>query len=179
MRESKILYFALGVLLVVSVGAVGLHDSGIEFPDGSFQKTAAGFTATTAVQGQVGLGVVGTGECTGWTTLFAVPAGKRLVIEWLAAETAIFGGAATPGTHPVDVSVRTHNGVAPIIYPFARLAFPASIGSSFFFGSFFHANVRLYSEGNHDVEVLMCLNQDVTDEGVGKVSFTGYLVDVP
>ncbi len=177
MKETRFLYFALGVLLVVSVGAVGLHDKGIEFPDGSFQTSASGFTAATAVQGQVSLSIIGTSECSGWTTLYAVPSGKRLVIEWMNAQTEIFVGIA--GTHPADVSVRTHNGVGTVIYPFARLVFPDSIGSSFFFGTFFHANVRLYSEGNHDVDVLMCLNQEVTDNGIGKVSFTGYLVDAP
>lgn len=64
-------------------------------------------------------------------------------------------------------------------HPFARLVFPDTIGESFLFGSFFHANVRLYSESNHDVEARMCLDQSVTDEGIGTVSFTGYLVDVP
>ena len=180
MRETRILYFALGVLLVVSVGAVGLHDTGIQFPDGSFQKSAAGFTAKTAVQGEVGLGVAGGPySCTNEGILYSVPAGKRLVIEWLHAETAIFGGAASPGTHPVDVIVKTHNGVTPVDYPFARLVFPDVIGDSFFFGTFFHANVRLYSEGNQDVKARMCLDQPVTDEGIGTVSFTGYLVDVP
>lgn len=41
MSEKRLLYFALGMLTVVSIGAVSLHSNGIGFPDGSFQAVAA------------------------------------------------------------------------------------------------------------------------------------------
>ena len=70
MREINILYFALGVLVVTSIGAVSLHDNGIEFPDGSFQDTASVLPSATAVQGRVSLGTdAGGAFCTDLGTL--------------------------------------------------------------------------------------------------------------
>jgi hypothetical protein len=176
MKENRILYFALGVLTVVSIGAVSLHNEGIEFPDGSFQATAATLTAATAVQGKVSLAIIGLAECTPNTTLYMVPASKRLVIEWLAIETAIFGGAL--GTHPVDVRITVHDGVSAITHTVARLEDPKSVGSSFFLGTKVVKPVTLYTEANQSVKVQMCFNTDLLDEGVGSVGFSGYLVDV-
>ena len=42
MRERSILYFALGVLVVTCIGALGLSPYGVVFPDGSVQSSAAG-----------------------------------------------------------------------------------------------------------------------------------------
>jgi hypothetical protein len=41
MRRHALLYFALGVTTVVSIGAVSLSENGITFSDGSVQTTAA------------------------------------------------------------------------------------------------------------------------------------------
>ena len=43
MPEKRLLYFALGVLFVVAVGqaAMTIQDDGLQFPDGSVQRTAA------------------------------------------------------------------------------------------------------------------------------------------
>jgi hypothetical protein len=41
MKERRLLYFALGALAAVSIGAVAVHDEGIQFPDGTVQTTAA------------------------------------------------------------------------------------------------------------------------------------------
>ncbi|NND02992.1 MAG: hypothetical protein HKN91_09410, partial [Acidimicrobiia bacterium] len=119
MREARILYFALGVLVVVAAGAVSLHDDGIEFPDGSFQASANNFTAATAVQAQIGLVTSGLAECSGFTTIYNVPANKRLVIEWVAVEAEIFGGAASD--FPVTADIKVHNGSGFVSYPLARL----------------------------------------------------------
>ncbi len=40
MSDKRFLYFALGMLTVVGLGAVGIDDTGIQFPDGSMQSTA-------------------------------------------------------------------------------------------------------------------------------------------
>ena len=41
MRERPLLYFALGILVTVSIGAtMNLRSDGIEFPDGTLQVTA-------------------------------------------------------------------------------------------------------------------------------------------
>ncbi|MCP4200619.1 MAG: hypothetical protein GY769_01635 [bacterium] len=179
MRETRILYFALGVVLVVSVGAVSLHDNGVEFPDGSFQETAAaGFTAANAVQGQVSLATeVGGSECSAWTTLFQVPANKRLVIEWLAAESSIPSALAAL-SHPVDVDIVTHDGMAQVFYRFIRLDDQKVVGPSVFSGTRWAAPVRLYSEASQPVQVRMFLNKSLNGEGVGPVGFSGYLIDV-
>lgn len=176
MREARILYFALGVLVVVAAGAVSLHDDGIEFPDGSFQASANNFTAATAVQGKVTLATTGLVECSGFTTLYTVPANKRLVIEWLAAETEIMGGAV--GDFPATVDIRVHNGSGFVSYPFARLENGLVVGSSFFRRDHEVAQVTLYSEANQPVEVNMCLNNAIDSEPIGTVGFSGYLVDV-
>ena len=177
MRERRILYFALGLLVVVSVGAVSLHDNGIEFPDGSFQITAATLGAATAVQGKVSLATpVGGAECTELGTLFNVPTGKRLAIEWLAVETGIFGGAAN--THPIDVEIITHDGMGQIFHPLVRITDPAVIGTSFFMGNIWSGPVTLYSEAGQPVQARMCLQVELFGEGVGTVGFSGYLIDV-
>ena len=41
MIDHRLLYFVLGVLTVVGLGALGLRSDGIEFPDGTVQTTAA------------------------------------------------------------------------------------------------------------------------------------------
>lgn len=41
MTDNRLLYYALGVLTVVSIGAVSIGDDGVVFPDGSVQTTAA------------------------------------------------------------------------------------------------------------------------------------------
>ena len=64
MTDHRLLYLAVGVLSVVSLGAIGIQDDGITFPDGSFQTTAGGSTAAQAVQGKTAsLAIVGTGSC--------------------------------------------------------------------------------------------------------------------
>lgn len=40
MTDKRLLYFALGALAVVGIGAVSVQDTGIQFPDGSVQTTA-------------------------------------------------------------------------------------------------------------------------------------------
>ena len=176
MTENRLLYFALGVLVVVCVGAVGIEDAGIEFPDGSFQTTAAGFTAAGAVQGKAPLlQIVGISSCSGWETLYSVPAGKRLVIEWLSVQ----GGTLPPtAAYPMDLRVKTHDGNQEIIHPIVRLENGVVVGISFFTTQIWSGPVRLYSEAGHPVEVSICINVELEDEPVGWVSFSGYLIDV-
>lgn len=177
MRESRILYFALGVLFVTSIGAVSLHDDGIEFPDGSFQETASILPAATAVQGKVGLVTpVGGAFCTEIGTLFSVPAGKRLVVEWLSVESAIFGGVL--GSHPVEVDIITHNGIGQVFHPLVRIDDPVVIGDSFFIGNRWSGPVTLYSEASQPLQARMCLEDNPMGEGIGTVGFSGYLIDV-
>lgn len=178
MKETRILYFALGVLVVVSVGAVSLHDTGVEFPDGSFQKTAFGFTATQAVQNRVFVSSLGGFQsCTAQAVLYSVPAGKRLVIEWISAETSILGGA--PSTHPVDVNVFTHDGFGHVYHPLTQLKDPMMLGESVTLGARWSSQVRLYSEASQDFKVYMCFDHLFEfQESVGFVSFSGYLIDV-
>jgi hypothetical protein len=40
MGERPLLYFALGILVTTSIGAISLRDDGIQFPDGSLQTSA-------------------------------------------------------------------------------------------------------------------------------------------
>ena len=168
MMENRLLYFALGVLVVVSVGAIGIQDDGIEFPDGSFQASAARFTATGAVQGRTPiLTIVGVSSCTNWTTLYSVPAGKRLVIEWLSVHGATLGATLT---YPMDLTVRTHNGSEQILHPIVRLENGAVVGIAFFKTQIWSGPVRLYSEASQPVEVRMCIDVEVEDEPAGHVS---------
>ena len=178
MKESRILYFALGVLMVTSIGAVTLHDNGVEFPDGSLQVTAAGFTAANAVQGRVFLEVDSAPTfCSNTKTLYTVPAGKRLVVEWLAVESFVFGGAGA--YHPVEVAILTHDGSSQIYHPLVRLENPIAIGSSFFTSARWSGQVRLYSEANQPFQASFCFDGEFLDnQTVGSVSFSGYLIDV-
>lgn len=177
MTEKRLLYFALGALAVVSIGAMGIQDDGILFPDGSFQATAAAFTAAHAVQGRSPiLEIVGTSSCSQWTTLYSVPAGKRLGIEWISVQGATLGPTLT---YPMDLIVRTHDGVDTVLHPLVRLENGVAVGIAFFKTQIWSGPVRLYSEASQPVEVRMCIDVELTDEPVGHVSFSGYLIDVP
>ncbi len=177
MKENKILYFALGVLVMTSLGAVSLHDNGIGFPDGSFQTTAAALPAASAVQGTVQVAITTAPSfCTAWATLYTVPANKRLAIQWLSAESAVFGGGGA--FHPVEVDLRTHDGTGQIFHPLVRLENPIAIGPSFFSSARWVAPVTLYSEAGQPVEARMCFDGEFLDnQTVGGVTFSGYLVD--
>lgn len=177
MTENRLLYFALGVLVVLSLGAISLQSDGIVFADGSFQATAGGFTAAHAVQGKTPLlAIVGIGGCSTWTTLYAVPAGKRLVIEWLSVQGATLGDTVT---YPMDLFVRTHDGLGQVIHPVVRLEDGVGVGIAFFKTQIWSGPVRLYSEASQPVQVRMCINAELEDETVGSVSFSGYLIDAP
>lgn len=176
MREARILYFALGVLVVVAAGAVTLHDDGIEFPDGSFQASANTFAAAQAVQAQAQLVTLSPSECTGFTHIYTVPANKRLVIQWVAAEVEIWGGAASD--FPAVVEIRVHDGSSFVTYPFARLENSKVVGSSFFRRDQTIDQVTLYSEAGQAVRARICLNNSFDLEPVGNVGFSGYLIDV-
>lgn len=178
MAEKHVLYFVLGVLTVVSLGAVSVHDDGVGFPDGSFQTTAAALPAASAVHGQVSLEITAAPTfCTAWTTLYSVPASKRVAIQWLSAASAVFGGGG--GFHPVEVEIRTHDGTSQISHLLTRLENPIGIGLSLFSRAGWAAPVTLYSEGGQPVQVRMCFDGEFVDpQTVGKVTFSGYLVDV-
>jgi hypothetical protein len=95
MRERRSLYFALGVMTVVSLGAVTnqlapsanplvLRDEGIQFPDGTIQRTAApdlGSAARSSFRYDCSADLpdgVGGGQC----SFPAVPTGKMAVVEF-------------------------------------------------------------------------------------------------
>ena len=94
----------------------------------------------------------------------------------MSVETAIFGGTAT--SHPIDVSVITHDGNCPIYHPVVRIDNPELIGNSFFIGNRWSGPVTLYSEGGQPLQALMCLEEELFGEGIGSVGFSGYLIDV-
>ena len=108
--------------------------------------------------------------------MFSVPAGKRLVIEWLSVETAIFGGF--PTSHPVDVDILTHDGIGQVYHPLVRIEDPVAIGLSFFIGNRWSGPVTLYSEPSQPLQARMCLEEELFGEGIGSVGFSGYLIDV-
>lgn len=168
MRNSSVLAVAFAVVLLGSSVCV---------PDAAFAKKKKTDCAANAVQGKVDVVSVGGFQfCTSLATLYSVPAGKRLVIEWMAAESAIFGGNAA--SHPVEVDVVTFDGTDEIFYPLIRLVDPIVIGDSFFLGSRWQGPVRLYSEGGHAVQVRMCFDSWFEfQESVGTVGFSGCLID--
>ena len=177
MTENPLAFFAIGVLAVLSIGAISLEDNGIVFPDGSFQTTAGGLTASQAVQGKTPLlTIVGIGGCSQWTTLYSVPAGKRLVIEWLSVQGATLGATVT---YPMDLFVRTHDGLDQVIHPLVRLENGVGVGIAFYKTQIWSGPVRLYSEASQPVQVRMCINNELEDQTVGSASFSGYLIDVP
>ncbi len=108
MKEKWILYFALGVVAVVSMGqTMGIRNDGIQFPDGSLQTTAAA-AAGDPVQ-FVGLCALADDQHITSQTMYTVPSGQRLEIEFVGlvafnlapAETVLpmigtsFGGDTT------------------------------------------------------------------------------------
>lgn len=110
MREKRLLYFVLGVMAVVSTGAVtnqiaplapasgvALGDTGIRFPDGTEQTTAAtdaGSAARNSFSASCRAFTIGGG---GSCRFPAVPAGKIMVVEFVSADV-VFAESTIPGT---------------------------------------------------------------------------------
>jgi hypothetical protein len=93
MNEKRFLYFALGVLTVVSVGAVSLHDQGVQFPDGTLQTSAAVAAAHPALSSfkHYCTETISATATFNSCELPPVPAGKMAVIEFIE------GHLTTPG----------------------------------------------------------------------------------
>lgn len=168
MRDKRILYVALGALLVVGIGAAAKNNA----------NKKCDCPGENAVQGQVTLSSVGGFEfCSSIATVYTVPAGKRLVVEWISVETSIFGGMAA--SHPAEVDIISHDGSGDIFYPLVRLEDPIIIGDSFFLGSRWQGPVRIYTEPGQELRARMCFeSQFEFVEQVGTVGFSGFLVDV-
>lgn len=137
------------------------------------------YSARNAVQGKTNLAIEDAPTfCTAWVTLYDVPNNRRLAIQWLSAESAVFGGGGA--FHPVELDIRTWDGAQQIRHPLTTLEDPIAIGPSFFSSQRWVAPVRLYSDENQPVEVRMCFDGEFVDnQTVGFVTFSGYLVRVP
>jgi hypothetical protein len=95
---------------------------------------------------------------------FPVPAGQRLVIEYINAQLTF----ATTGTIGINVT----SGGKSVSYGFPIAAYPG--GSSGGVGSHM---VRLYADPGSTVIVDTCANGTSTAETAGAIS--GYLVNIP
>jgi hypothetical protein len=128
-----------------------------------------------AVQNRVSLGTTGFASCSDWTSLYDVPAGRRLVVEWVAAVSEIPSAPADP----VDVDIQTWDGTGFVVHPLVRLDNSVEKADSFFYTQRWSGEVLLYSEGGESLQVRMCPDAELEDEHVGAVTFSGYLVEVP
>lgn len=138
-------------------------------------KPKGGDPAENAVQARESLWIVGTAFCSEWTPLFDVPAGERLVVQWISAESRILNGTADP----VDVDVRTWDGTDWVVHPLVRLDDSVIKAGSLFGTQRWTSPVRLYSEGGAYFEGRMCPDAELTDAIVGNLSFSGYLLELP
>jgi len=128
-----------------------------------------------AVQNRVSLSTLGFAFCSEWTSLYDVPAGRRLVVEWMSAVSEIPSAPADP----VDVDAQTWDGTQLVVHSLVRLDNSVEKAGSFFYTQRWSDEVRIYTEGGGSLEVRMCPDAELEDEHVGSVSFSGYLVDVP
>ena len=173
--RREVLAFALGgVVVVASLGAaMAVRNDGLEFPDGSVQKTAALLAASSAVQGQGNANIPDLEFCSTPQTLYTVPLGKRLAIEWISARVQ-----APILADPVEIYITTRNGVTPIVHPLVRIDGSQVIDGSFFWTQLWNSGVRLYSDSGQNVEISACRDSDVNDTHFITVTFSGHLVDV-
>lgn len=131
--------------------------------------------AQNAVQGRETLSTVGSAFCSEWTSLYDVPAGERLVVEWVSAQSQILGGTADP----VDVEVRSWDGSDYVVHSLVRLDDSLVKAGSFFGTQRWSGTVRIYTEGGGSFEARMCPDAELEDETVGNVTFSGYVLEVP
>ena len=93
MKESRILYFVLGSLVVLTMAQAPLavHSDGIEFPDGTIQTTAAVDLAAAARQSvnSLCIGSVDPGTNWGYCSPYAVPTGKIFVLESISGALGV------------------------------------------------------------------------------------------
>lgn len=175
MRRRHWLYFALGVLTLAGIAAadsLSLRNEGIEFPDGSVQTTA-GQPAGTPVQDTTTVTIFDTNSCSDLTTLYTVPADKRLRIDFVSIEsTALFAAA-----DPVDVDIETHDGMSAFSFPLARLIDSQNGQSILFFEQRWSSQVTLHTAESQSVKTLACRNGTEEDHIV-RILITGQLFDV-
>lgn len=176
MRETRILYFALAVLLVVSLGAVSVHEHGIGFSDGTFMSTVPGLTASQILQGQVQVSLPsGSANCTSESLLHVASQGSRFLIDWLVVESKIRNGVVQ--SHPANVDLIVETSSGDVNYPVAQLLFAHVFADGQFLRARWAGPVRVYSEVNSKIWVRLCFNDTVvSSEPVGNVSFSGYVL---
>ena len=102
-------------------------------------------------------------------TLFTVPAGKRLVIEY-ASYWASVGAGDLP-----FIQIMAAVGGPTIFYAVPVSKVGAQGGGDFFSGA---QNLRVYANPGTDVTIQFDRNLSATP-ATGRMAFSGYLVDVP
>ena len=167
--------FLIAAAVIVVAGAVaagaqlGLRNDGVQFPDNTVQTSAAE-TPGVFVQASASIGIPDPDEC-GAANLYAVPAGKRLRIEWMSVELEEMGSIPPD---PVDLSVETWLGGVQVSHPLVRLEGSQVIGSSFFWRVPWSTNVTLYNQGGKTVQISACRHDSVDSTGIN-VTFHGQL----
>ncbi len=169
MKESMRRRVVLGMAVLVGIALA--YPAAAEPP----AKKGAGGTAEFAVQGGTTVEIVGTAFCSEWTPLYSVAEGQRLVIEWMSASSMIFAGIEDP----VDAEIRTWDGAEYIFHTLTRLDNSVVKAGSFFGTQRWSSMVRLYSEAGMPAEVRMCPDAELTDEVVGRFTFSGFVIDLP
>ena len=170
MKERAFLWFAVGVLSVVGIGALSLRDDGIQFPDGSVQTTA-GQPAGAPLQVEVFVNIADLEFCSSITVLYNVPADKLLLIEWVGIESL-----ALLAADPVDVDIEVDAGDGGILHPVVRLTDSQSTAGSFFVTQRWSNQVRLYGAAGTPVRAQACRDGDL-DAHVVRITFSGKLFD--
>jgi hypothetical protein len=167
--------FAIGAFVAVAcLGAsMALHNNGLEFPDGSFQSTAAVLPAATAVQITGSVNILEFDYCVLPQSLYTVPTGKRLAIEWISVEIH-----ADIAADPVDVNITTWDGSSQINHPLVRMPDMELLSGNIFYTQRWHSPILLYSETGQDVQLFACRSGDPNAIQTVEVTASGHLVDV-
>ncbi len=175
MRERRFLYFTLGVVAILAVGGappLSLENSGIRFPDGSFQTTAAIVDSGTPVHDESTVSISDTDFCSSFTSLYTVPNGKFLIIDWVSIESN-----SVNQLDPVDVDIAADDGITTVVHTVTRLPDSTQTAGSIFFSTRYSGPVHIYSAQNEVVEGQACRDGSSSDTTV-RITFVGKLFDV-
>lgn len=185
MTQKPWLYFALGIVTVISLGAVtnqivplapgdgmSFSDTSIRFADGSEQSTAAAdpaFPANNAELDSCSIAIT-TGNNTGTCTFDEVPVGKILVVEFLSGEMAFPSGqsgeAEFQQVHPSGFF--THHNLLH------RYQYTNSAGDAKYNVS---QVLRLYVPAENELAIRVIRNTTTGDNVYADFWLTGYYVD--
>ena len=185
MTEKRWLYFALGVTTVISLGAVtnqlvplapasgvALSETGITFPDGTEQTTAAMDAASTARSNKLDSCTVylTDGEQVESCSFDEVPAGKILVVEFVSGQLGV------PGGQGVEIHfVQSHPSGSFLQHKLLhRYQYTDSGGDNEYIVS---QLVRLYVDEANALHVRVTRNTSTGDNIWGDFWMTGYYVD--